>query len=167
MVCGSLLAWQRQWGHCLLSRAIWVTATCQLSRGDRSLTSAQAVVELIARLKEPTHYTQGLTTRLTEPPPSLLTQQCQRAHYLPEKTHHTGSLLTCQCSPTNHPLRRFCMPARLAQHFNSALLTFSQLKHFGLMTNDPLMWWKTVLGIATCSIVGFFVVRALHQSTSR
>lgn len=52
-------------------------------------------------------------------------------------------------------------------HHNFISITHSQLKHFGLMTNDPLIWWKTVLGIATCSIVGFFVVKALHSTTTR
>lgn len=47
-----------------------------------------------------------------------------------------------------------------------SICIFSQLKHFGLMTNDPLMWWKAVLGVTAASIVGFFVVRAFHSSTT-
>lgn len=41
-----------------------------------------------------------------------------------------------------------------------------QLKHFGLMPGDPLMWWKAGIGIAAATVVGFFVVKALNTSSS-
>ncbi|XP_053662201.1 mitochondrial Rho GTPase [Anopheles marshallii] len=38
----------------------------------------------------------------------------------------------------------------------------THLKQFGLMSSDPLLWWKAGLGIAAATIVGFFVVKAFH-----
>lgn len=38
----------------------------------------------------------------------------------------------------------------------------SHLKQFGMMSGDPLLWWKAGLGIAAATIVGFFVVKAFH-----
>ncbi|XP_053672545.1 mitochondrial Rho GTPase isoform X1 [Anopheles nili] len=38
----------------------------------------------------------------------------------------------------------------------------TQLKQFGLMSSDPLLWWKAGLGIAAATVVGFFVVKAFH-----
>lgn len=42
----------------------------------------------------------------------------------------------------------------------------THLKQFGLMSSDPLLWWKAGLGIAAATIVGFFVVKAFHGSSS-
>ncbi|XP_035916036.1 mitochondrial Rho GTPase isoform X1 [Anopheles stephensi] len=38
----------------------------------------------------------------------------------------------------------------------------THLKQFGLMSSDPLLWWKAGLGLAAATIVGFFVVKAFH-----
>lgn len=43
--------------------------------------------------------------------------------------------------------------------------SYSHLKHFGLMPNDPLVWWKAGIGIAAATIIGFFVVKAFHNSS--
>ena len=36
------------------------------------------------------------------------------------------------------------------------------LRQFGLMTEDPTVWWKAGLGIAAATVLGFFVVKAFH-----
>lgn len=40
------------------------------------------------------------------------------------------------------------------------------LKHFGFVPGDPLLWWKAGLGVAAASVVGFFVIKAFHNSGS-
>uniref|UniRef100_A0A6E8VU39 Mitochondrial Rho GTPase n=1 Tax=Anopheles coluzzii TaxID=1518534 RepID=A0A6E8VU39_ANOCL len=44
----------------------------------------------------------------------------------------------------------------------ATMAAFPHLKQFGLMSSDPLLWWKAGLGIAAATIVGFFVVKAFH-----
>ncbi|XP_053672547.1 mitochondrial Rho GTPase isoform X3 [Anopheles nili] len=44
----------------------------------------------------------------------------------------------------------------------ATMAAFPQLKQFGLMSSDPLLWWKAGLGIAAATVVGFFVVKAFH-----
>ncbi|XP_014088575.1 mitochondrial Rho GTPase isoform X1 [Bactrocera oleae] len=48
---------------------------------------------------------------------------------------------------------------RLVQLWESA-----HLRQFGLMTEDPTLWWKAGLGVAAATVLGFVVLKALHSA---
>ncbi|XP_037820904.1 mitochondrial Rho GTPase isoform X1 [Lucilia sericata] len=50
---------------------------------------------------------------------------------------------------------------RLVQLWESA-----HLRQFGLMTEDPTLWWKASLGVAAATVLGFVVLKAVHGLTS-
>lgn len=51
---------------------------------------------------------------------------------------------------------------------NSICISFSfrHLRQFGLMTEDPTLWWKAGLGVAAATVLGFVVLKAVHGLTS-
>lgn len=52
--------------------------------------------------------------------------------------------------------------------FQAAWILFyrhSHLRQFGLMTEDPALWWKAGLGVAAATMIGFFVMKALRATT--
>lgn len=42
--------------------------------------------------------------------------------------------------------------------------TNRHLRQFGLMTEDPTLWWKAGLGVAAATVLGFVVLKALHSA---
>ncbi|XP_067632149.1 mitochondrial Rho GTPase isoform X5 [Eurosta solidaginis] len=42
----------------------------------------------------------------------------------------------------------------------------SHLRQFGLITEDPTIWWKAGLGVAAATVLGFVVLKALHSAGS-
>ncbi|XP_013113846.1 mitochondrial Rho GTPase isoform X2 [Stomoxys calcitrans] len=53
--------------------------------------------------------------------------------------------------------------------FQAAWILFykhSHLRQFGLMTEDPTLWWKASLGVAAATVLGFVVLKAVHGLTS-
>ncbi|XP_055379387.1 mitochondrial Rho GTPase isoform X2 [Condylostylus longicornis] len=50
--------------------------------------------------------------------------------------------------------------------FQAAWILFYKHRHlrqFGLMTEDPQIWWKAGLGIAAATVIGFFVMKAFQS----
>ncbi|XP_061399706.1 mitochondrial Rho GTPase isoform X2 [Musca vetustissima] len=53
--------------------------------------------------------------------------------------------------------------------FQAAWILFykhSHLRQFGLMTEDPTLWWKAGLGVAAATVLGFVVLKAVHGLTT-
>ncbi|CAD7076892.1 unnamed protein product [Hermetia illucens] len=53
--------------------------------------------------------------------------------------------------------------------FQAAWILFykhSHLRQFGLLTEDPMIWWKAGIGVAAATLIGFFVLRAFQHSSS-
>ncbi|XP_067632148.1 mitochondrial Rho GTPase isoform X4 [Eurosta solidaginis] len=53
--------------------------------------------------------------------------------------------------------------------FQAAWILFykhSHLRQFGLITEDPTIWWKAGLGVAAATVLGFVVLKALHSAGS-
>ncbi|XP_055379388.1 mitochondrial Rho GTPase isoform X3 [Condylostylus longicornis] len=45
----------------------------------------------------------------------------------------------------------------------ATMAAFPHLRQFGLMTEDPQIWWKAGLGIAAATVIGFFVMKAFQS----
>ncbi|XP_030369244.1 mitochondrial Rho GTPase isoform X2 [Scaptodrosophila lebanonensis] len=53
--------------------------------------------------------------------------------------------------------------------FQAAWILFykhSHLRQFGLMTEDPALWWKAGLGVAAATVLGFIVLKAFNVGSS-
>ncbi|XP_017472886.1 PREDICTED: mitochondrial Rho GTPase isoform X3 [Rhagoletis zephyria] len=48
----------------------------------------------------------------------------------------------------------------------ATMAAFPHLRQFGLMTEDPTLWWKAGLGVAAATVLGFVVLKALHSAGS-
>ncbi|XP_013113854.1 mitochondrial Rho GTPase isoform X3 [Stomoxys calcitrans] len=48
----------------------------------------------------------------------------------------------------------------------ATMAAFPHLRQFGLMTEDPTLWWKASLGVAAATVLGFVVLKAVHGLTS-
>ncbi|XP_054089274.1 mitochondrial Rho GTPase isoform X3 [Zeugodacus cucurbitae] len=46
----------------------------------------------------------------------------------------------------------------------ATMAAFPHLRQFGLMTEDPQLWWKAGLGVAAATVLGFVVLKALHSA---
>ncbi|XP_039953909.1 mitochondrial Rho GTPase isoform X3 [Bactrocera neohumeralis] len=46
----------------------------------------------------------------------------------------------------------------------ATMAAFPHLRQFGLMTEDPTLWWKAGLGVAAATVLGFVVLKALHSA---
>lgn len=42
--------------------------------------------------------------------------------------------------------------------------SFRNLRHFGLMRSDPLVWWKAGIGLAAATCFGYLVVKIAQRS---
>lgn len=42
--------------------------------------------------------------------------------------------------------------------------TYSHLRQFGLMTEDPKLWWKAGLGVAAATMLGFIVLKTISAA---
>uniref|UniRef100_A0A1B0BYD6 Uncharacterized protein n=1 Tax=Glossina palpalis gambiensis TaxID=67801 RepID=A0A1B0BYD6_9MUSC len=43
---------------------------------------------------------------------------------------------------------------------------FRHLRQFGLMSDDPTIWWKAGLGVAAATVLGFVVLRTIQGVSS-
>ncbi|XP_067632150.1 mitochondrial Rho GTPase isoform X6 [Eurosta solidaginis] len=48
----------------------------------------------------------------------------------------------------------------------ATMAAFPHLRQFGLITEDPTIWWKAGLGVAAATVLGFVVLKALHSAGS-
>ncbi|XP_030369245.1 mitochondrial Rho GTPase isoform X3 [Scaptodrosophila lebanonensis] len=48
----------------------------------------------------------------------------------------------------------------------ATMAAFPHLRQFGLMTEDPALWWKAGLGVAAATVLGFIVLKAFNVGSS-